>query len=163
MSPDELNEYDLPVEIEGGDQSVVSAGNLKMGAHESRYLRQHGQHRLRPWWIEDRCGTNRVGGCHWRRHQLVATEAVLTPSSRTLLTVPTVSPKALRIVMILVPARPSRLKTISMPIVPGGRSARDAGDRQAHAGFLPIRCPSRCHREHPRHTTAKGLPRSQST
>jgi hypothetical protein len=51
MSPDELDEHDLPAEIECGDQPVVSAGNLKAGAVAIAF----------PWWEQEIWSGDRDG------------------------------------------------------------------------------------------------------
>ena len=82
---------------------------------ERRPLRQHRQHRLRPY-------RTSAGGLSRRLSSQAALaqpeECCSEPGpgpARTLLTVLTVFPSELRILITLLPARPSRLKVISMP------------------------------------------------
>jgi hypothetical protein len=63
--------------------------------------------------------------------------------------------------IILVPVRPSRENVISMPSVRRNVCARRGRPASAR-GFLPMLCPSRCHREYAPHINAKGLTRSRS-
>jgi hypothetical protein len=61
-----------------------------------------------------------------------------------LLTVLTVFSRVARILMILLPARPSRLNVMSMPM-PAGTSARDVGGQLGRGDSWASRdCPSKC-------------------
>src|ERR1700730_16153719 len=92
---------------------------VKAGDDETWPLRQHRQHRLRVV-----LGTCRVGRAPARRlssqtalagSEDCCSEPGSDPLSRTLLTVLTVFSRDVRILITLLPARPSRLKVISRP------------------------------------------------
>ena len=103
---------------DGTSDSIKSdtASPVTLTPKERRPLRQHRQHRLRPYWVSAGLYASRRLSSNPALAE--SEECCSEPgpgSARTLLTVLTVFPRDLRILITLLPARPSRLKVISMP------------------------------------------------
>src|SRR5215510_8785783 len=109
---------------------------------ERRPLRQH---RLRPYWAPARWGVHQLNGYRSQtalaRREECCSEPGSGPLLLTLLTLLAVFSRDVRILITLLPARPSRLKAMSMPSVRRNVCARRKWPARAR-GFLgqPVLC-----------------------